>query len=475
MDAPSAAVRIVSSRVVRPDPASSPDAGVPSEPVMHLTPWDLKYLSVNYIQKGVLLPKPPTTAGGGAHLVDDLAASFARALGRFHPLAGRLAVTAAGVDDGEPGATIVVSLRCNSEGAEFVHAVAPAVTVGHVAAALYTPPVVRSFFPLNGLLCGGAALDARPVLAAQVTELADGVFVAVSLNHCVADGTTFWHFLNTWSEIHRSGGRGGDRELSTPPPVLHRWFPDTCPVPVTLPFGKLEDVIRRFECPPVRECFFHFSGESVKQLKAKANDEIASTATATATVTTISSLQALIAHVWRATCRARVLSPDRETSCRQPIGCRRRVKGVAEHYMGCAVAKGLATSTVGEVLGRGLGWTASQLASQAVASFDEAGTRDTLASWHRKPDVLYVEAPGDPADVVLAGSPRFDVYGNDFGWGVPATARSGAGNKADGLVTVYAGRGGGGSMALEVCLSPPALERLVADAEFMEAVSTAPM
>ncbi|KAJ1254778.1 hypothetical protein BS78_K326300 [Paspalum vaginatum] len=69
-------VRIVSRRVVRPE---SPDGGAPSsEPeVMHLTPWDLRMIAVDYIQKGLLLPKPPT--GGGAQLLDGLASSLARA------------------------------------------------------------------------------------------------------------------------------------------------------------------------------------------------------------------------------------------------------------------------------------------------------------------------------------------------------------------------------------------------------------
>jgi hypothetical protein len=67
---------------------------------------------------------------------------------------------------------------------------------------------------------------------------------------------------------------------------------------------------------------------------------------------------------------------------------------------------------------------------------------DSLASWHQKPHILYLEASGDgdPADIVVAASPRFDVYGNDFGRGTPVAVRSGAGNKMDGVVTVYPGQ-----------------------------------
>uniref|UniRef100_A0A0E0P802 Uncharacterized protein n=1 Tax=Oryza rufipogon TaxID=4529 RepID=A0A0E0P802_ORYRU len=46
-------------------------------------------------------------------------------------------------------------------------------------------------------------------------------------------------------------------------------------------------------------------------------------------------------------------------------------------------------------------------------------------------------------------SPRFDVFGKDFGWGRPATVRSGGTDKFDGKVTVYEGPTGAGSMSLE--------------------------
>lgn len=257
-------------------------------------------------------------------------------------------------------------------------------------------------------------------------------------------------------------------ELSTPPPVLSRWFPDTStlPPPIALPFGKLEDIIRRPEYPPVRECLLHFSAESVRRLKARANAELAAPAA-------VSSLQSLLAHTWRAGCRARQLAPEQETSYALLVGCRARVEGLPPEYMGNAVARAVAEATAGDVVGKGLGW-AAWLLNRAVASVDEARVRDDLASWVREPRFAYVEPPRDVAATLLTGSsPRFDVYGNDFGWGRPLGVCSGAGNKMDGKVTVYEGRGGAGSMALEVCLAPGALARLVADKEFMEAVSSA--
>ncbi|KAE8770895.1 putative acetyltransferase [Hordeum vulgare] len=441
--------------MVKPDYDKS---SVSPEPqTVHLTPWDLRRITVGYSQHGLLLPKPPPPASAVQHL----ASSFARALGRFYPLAGRFAVAPAASAGALPGLTI--SLRCGDEaGAEFVHAVAPGVDVSDISGPLRViPRVVSSFFPLNGMLSTDAAVDpSRPLLAVQVTELADGVFVAMSLSHAAADGTTLWDLFNAWSEMSRSGDHGNIFSVGHG----KRWFHHGCPVPIPLPFAKVEDMARRFECPPVQECSIHFSPDSIQKLKAKANADMAGTATAT-----ISSLQAVLAHLWRAVCRARELAPDRETRLVLPVGCRTRVKGIPQGYLGNAIAGAAARQPVGEILGDGrLGWTA-WLLNRAVASVDEATVREELASWCRNPSLRYApDTRGDPAMVVLSGSPRFDVYGNDFGWGRPLAVRTGPGNKLDGLITVFEDGGGAGGMELEVCLAPHVLAKLVGDQELMK-------
>ncbi|KAI4968602.1 hypothetical protein ZWY2020_045932 [Hordeum vulgare] len=458
-------VQIMSRRMVRPEPVTS--LSPEPETTIDLTPWDLSLIALEYNQKGVLLPKPPTTTGGHGHVavVDRLASSFARALGRFYPYAGRLAVAPGSNADGEQGESVAISLRCNMEGAEFIHAVAPGVTVADINGSLYTPRVVWSFFPFVGLHGVDAAAGAHPLLAAQVTELADGFFVAMSLNHGIADGTAFWHFFNTWSQFSRQG----DDAISSPLPVHRRWFVDGFHVPVPLPFGKLEDipVIRRTDGHPASvhgECILHFSAESVRNLKAKANAEMSGT-------TTISSLQALLGHLWIAVSRARRLAPNQTTSYTLLVGCRGKLDGLTAAYAGDAVALVEAVSTSGEIIERGLGWTASLL-NKVVTAFNEASERDRLESWPQNPSFACVPPHPTATDmVVTGGSPRFDVYGNDFGWGQPVAVRTGPANKSDGSANVHEGRGGRGSITLEVCLAPQVLARLVADEEFMSAAS----
>nr|KYP72357.1 putative acetyltransferase At3g50280 family [Cajanus cajan] len=78
---------------------------------------------------------------------------------------------------------------------------------------------------------------------------------------------------------------------------------------------------------------------------------------------------------------------------------------------------------------------------------------------------------GHPYCVLISSSPRFNMYGNEFGMGKALAVRSGYANKFDGKVTSYPGREGGGSIDLEVCLLPHTMSELESDMEFMNAVS----
>ena len=62
------------------------------------------------------------------------------------------------------------------------------------------------------------------------------------------------------------------------------------------------------------------------------------------------------------------------------------------------------------------------------------------------------------------------MYGNEFGMGKGVAVRSGYANKFDGKVKSYSGHKGGGSIDLELCLSPDTMSALESDEEFMSAV-----
>ncbi|KAJ4748899.1 HXXXD-type acyl-transferase-like protein [Rhynchospora pubera] len=71
----------------------------------------------------------------------------------------------------------------------------------------------------------------------------------------------------------------------------------------------------------------------------------------------------------------------------------------------------------------------------------------------------------------MSSSPRFDMYGCNFGWGKAMAARSSSSNKFDGNITAYPGWEGDGSVDLEVSLLAEYMSELEKDEEFLAVVS----
>ncbi|RCV29410.1 hypothetical protein SETIT_6G011400v2 [Setaria italica] len=202
--------------VVMPAGRAKPGCGAtsPKPETVHLTPWDLQMLTVDHIQKGV---RPPGAGGGDDRLVEHLASSFARALARFHPFAGWPPRRRG---EWRPRRRRV-HLRHRLVA---LHRRRRRVRARRRGAGRHRGRRRgASLRPTRGLV--GRSSNStdwsartprrrtgsrRPVLGglarAQVTELslADGAFVAMSLNHGVADGDAFWQFFSTWSRISQS-------------------------------------------------------------------------------------------------------------------------------------------------------------------------------------------------------------------------------------------------------------------------------
>lgn len=183
----------------------------------------------------------------------------------------------------------------------------------------------------------------KPLLAVQVTELEDGFFIGCTINHCVGDGTSFWHFFNSWSEIARN--RGPNLILDKPP-ILDRWFPEFVASPIHVPLSK-EHVHDEFDLPLLEERVFHFSKQNIAHLKAKANSEFGNSQNIC-----ISSLQALLAHLWQSVIRCRCrTNADEKISFKLLIGARSRLQPpLPEGYFGNAVHFVNVTTTARELL-----------------------------------------------------------------------------------------------------------------------------
>ncbi|KAL0352085.1 UNVERIFIED_CONTAM: putative acetyltransferase [Sesamum calycinum] len=411
---------------------------------INLTPWDLELLFLEHTQIGLLFLKPNPqqeatilSKTNTASLIHHLKASLERTLHFFSPLVGRLATT-----NSDDGSTTCFFIDCDNDekGALFIHATArdTNLTVADILdSSTYVPEIVPSFFPLRGTRNHDGV--SQPLLAVQVTELVDGLFIGCSINHLLADATSFWHFFNSWAEISR--GENVVHDPISKLPILHRDqltldLVGSSDIKIYNEYLILDKVSAAHESPCLlRDRVFHFTKESVAKLKARANKEVVESKGQ------ISSLQAVIAHVWRSIirCRSAMNSGTQETTFEIPIGARQRLNPpLPEEFFGNSVFPGIVTTEAWKILR--MVW---------------AGLRDKyIRWWHLLTDLI-----------------RFDVYGNDFGWGKPVAARSGRANGFDGRITIYGGFEKG-SLEIEACLFPETLSALVNDAEFMEFVKS---
>ncbi|XP_074283714.1 uncharacterized protein LOC141608248 [Silene latifolia] len=424
-----------------------------SEKPHFLAPLDLIKLSSHYIQKGLLFTK--ASQPFSIHdFLQDLKQSLSIALVHFYPFAGQLATR---VDEANHQSLIYVD--CNKgPGVKFIHATLDT-TISNILSPADVPLVVDSFFDHHKAFCYDG--HTKSLLSVQVTELLDGVFIGCSANHAVVDGTSYWEFWNMWSEIHMSKGKGVSKSRL---PVYQRWFPDGFGEanPVLLPFTHPDEFISCVEPTQLRVRFFHFTSKSVQRLKAEANQET--------DYSNLSSFQALSALVWRSLIRSNRVSKNQVTNFRLTANNRHRLDPpLPTQYFGNCVSLLKLSTTAGELLENSLGWTASLL-NKSIVNHNEKEVTDSLKAWLEAPSIPIHGIVYDSNSVLSSSSPRFDMYGNEFGLGKAIAVRSGYANKFEGKVTAYATSEGGGSVDLEICLPPDSMTALESDVEFMAAV-----
>lgn len=432
-------VQVISTNTILP--ATYRSKSTPER--IDLTPWDLQFLLLGSIQKGILFSHAP------ADFVHLLKTSLSRTLDYFYPLAGRLRCDVDIDKDAK-----VYYVECNNEGIEFVEAVADDVTVADILEAEYDLKIIQRLFAQNGLL--NIECDVKPFLAVQVTTLADGgCFIGNTLCHMFADGSSLWHFMNSWSEICH-----GHHCISNPP-VLDRqypfqskiWIPNSSIVNVKKPNHTNSSILK--------ERIFHFPKEKITSLKLKAIEESGNKK--------ISSLQAVLSHTWRSVSRNQGLDSNTEVYLTIAIGHRTRTEpALPTHYFGNALHLARCTLTCQEIFTEdSLGRAASKL-NELVALQTKSLVMDFIRSMTENLTLLGIDTLFSGDSLVTSSSPKFDVYGNDFGWGRPVAVRSGGGNKVKGKITLFAGAEDG-SMDIEICLLAETMEALKRDNEFVSA------
>ncbi|KAJ4878673.1 HXXXD-type acyl-transferase family protein [Raphanus sativus] len=422
-----------------------------------LTPWDLIRLRFGYPQRGLFFHKPDDS--NIDTIISKLKASLSIALHHFYPLAGRL-VKEVNQDDN----TVSYFISCcdddgsGSGGVKFIHAAAKTLTISDLVKSGFVDGLLGYFFfPATGIKNYQGV--SNPLLMVQVTELKDGMFISYGYNHTAADGKSIWKFINAWSEICFKGFGSAPMDL-----FLKGWFLDRIKYPIRVPDPETEQPSHGASTTSntLQEIVFRLTKENVLKLKAKANDEAVSKEDGE-----ISSFQAVLGHIWRSRVKHGGMSREEETRCRVPIDMRQRLKPkLKEDCFGNLVHTGIVTVKVGEMLDHGLGWLARRI-NEMVRSQTDENVKTFGENW-----VKNVEIPVSVSTTLLVTScPRFDVYGNDFGWDKPIGLRSGPPH-SDGKLVVLQGAEEGG-LEFQGYFPSQVVVKLLCDAEFLECVDIA--
>jgi hypothetical protein len=170
----------------------------------------------------------------------------------------------------------------------------------------------------------------------------------------------------------------------------------------------------------------------------------------------------------RSIVRCEKLDQEQEVLYILAIGVRERmIPPLDENYFGNATIVSGFTMKAREILKCGnFAKVALEMNKTISSNSNDEKIKNNYESWLRKPKLL---TGGDLTrcySLTTSSSPRFDVYGNDFGWGKPVAVRCGGANKRKGKITVFAGAEEG-SIDIVPCLPYQILEAMGNDNEFM--------
>ncbi|CAM0908973.1 unnamed protein product [Alopecurus aequalis] len=391
-------IAVHSSKAVKPDYASCGVAPGSTTDVVPLTVLDKAnfdtYVSVIYAFRP---PAPPNAV---------LQAGLARALVDYREWAGRLGVDA----DGNR------AILLNDAGARFVEAT--------------TDVALDSVMPLKPtpeVLCLHPSGDDGPeeLMLIQVTRFACGsLVVGFTAQHIVSDGRATGNFFIAWGQATRGA-------LIDPVPVHDRasFFEPREPPLVEhehrgvefKPYEKANDADGDAVCAggddEVVVTKVHFSREFISKLKAEAS---------TGAHQPCSTLQCVVAHLWRSMTKARGLDGGVSTSVAIAVDGRARMSPqVPGGYTGNVVLWARPTATAGELVTRPVKH-AVELISREVARINDGYFKsfiDFASSGAVEKERLVATA--DATEMVL--SPNIEVdswlripfYDMDFGGGGP--------------------------------------------------------
>lgn len=256
------------------------------------------------------------------------------------------------------------------------------------------------------------------VLALQVTLFPNhGFSIGITTHHGVVDGKISTTFMKTWAQICKiegqaSSGQFPDLKLSYDRSSL-KDFNGLEPIYVEYCLrkgGRSLLIHQELNTPPdsVRGTF-ELARADIEKLREFVKLEFGKKNEAPVHLSTFSLT---CAYVWTCLVRAEEVSLD-VVVLSFSVDCRFRLEPPIPEYFGTCLGMRVAIAETKSILGKGGFLEAVKTISEAIKSIDE-GVLKGAENWFPEKNTL------PPCRIYsLGGSPRFGVYGSDFGWGTP--------------------------------------------------------
>lgn len=385
----------------------------------------------------------------------------------FYPIAGRLSTKG-------PGETGRPEIDCNDGGVEFVEA-----SIDVAFEELQKDEFRhKSFFKELVPVRDGSKFEnyEGPLLSVQVTRfLGSGISIGASVHHLVADGSSFWHFMNCWAECSRGS------PISKKPEHIRTIFKREekikCATMPNISFRPQEVVtddikgaqIFKFmrddlhpnngeinvserntdintessaqeymndQTEDFQISAFHFNEEMIAKLKERTG--------------ALSSFVAVSAQFWRCVTRAREVPENEPVDFGMMANSRGRMKPpLPPTFFGNCVCMGFARTNAKQLLGQDIRFAAA-LVQELIKSCTAEEQLNNLIDWVEYGletgiplPSLGVKTLGGHYFVGAANSPKFPVYEVDYGWGKPLNAKTATLNDVGGMM-LFPGRDDGG-------------------------------
>ncbi|KAG6485578.1 alcohol acyltransferase 9-like [Zingiber officinale] len=325
-----------------------------------------------------------------------LAASLAKALVEYYPLAGRLVRSSAGEK---------LEIECNAQGAVLAEAYAE-FTADEFLRASARPH--QSWRKLLYRQTAESFLDVPP-LVVQVTHLScGGMVLCTAFNHCICDAVGTAQFLHAWALLTAKPSGGvlpvaafHGRGLLKPREPQRIDFPHS---EFTRPEQEHDDLAQFLLSQPLSPVSITFTAAQILHLKKQCVPLLKCT-----------SFEALAWHVWRSWVRALDPPPALRVKLLFSVNVRRRLTPeLPAGYYGNAFVLACAETSAAELAASGasLGVRLVQAAKDAVDDDHVRSVVDLLEQRRAQPDLS--------ASLVISPWTKLGLEEVDFGDGRPA-------------------------------------------------------